>query len=380
MVHLYATCGRSAGARKVFDAVPDAKVSAWTALLSGYAKSGELGVARELFDEMPERNLVSWSALIAGYVQSGRPGEALVLFREMLVSRIRPIASVLVSVLVAVAELGALLEGRWVHAYLEREAVEWTPNVRTSLVSMYFKCGDVRSAWQLFDRMMERGVDLWNTMITGVGLNGKGTEALALFDEMVFEGIKPDDMTFIGVLGACSHAGLVDEGMKRFESMSKVHDVSPKVEHYSCMVDLLGKAGLLKEALELIESMPMKANSRVWGSLFGACRAHGNTELGEAVGKVLIELEPKHAGHYVLLANLYASSGRWKEAVEVRERMERRGVELEPGCSSIEVEGVVNEFLVGDQSLPMSGDIYDTLDCTSKVGLNGYVEDIRHNC
>ncbi|XP_008806919.1 pentatricopeptide repeat-containing protein At5g48910-like [Phoenix dactylifera] len=379
LVHLYGTCGHVREAHMVFDSISDPSVSAWTALLSGYAKLGQLEAAREVFDRMPERNLVSWNAMISVYVQGGRPRLALELFREMLVLKIRPNSSVMVSVLVAIAESGALREGRWIHAYLERSEVEWSPNLRTSLVNMYSKCGDVTSARQTFDRIRDRGVDLWNAMIAGLGLNGKGKEALELFDTMLSEGLKPDDMTFIGVLCGCSHAGLVNEGMACFEAMSQVHNVTPKVEHYSCMVDLLGRAGLLQEALELIRNMPVEANGRVWGSLFGACRIHGDVELGETVGKLLIESEPGTPGHYVLLASLYASQGRWKDAIDVRDTMKRRGVELEPGCSLTEVDGVVHEFLAGDRTHPRTTEIYDKLDEIAKLlRSRGYVPSTRH--
>ncbi|KAG1368031.1 pentatricopeptide repeat-containing protein [Cocos nucifera] len=379
LVHFYGTCGHVGEAHMVFDSISDPSVGAWTALLSGFSKLGRLEAAREVFDRMPERNLVSWNAMISGYVQGGRPLLALELFREMLVLKVRPNSSVMVSVLVAIAELGALTEGRWVHAYLERSEVEWSPNLRTSLVNMYSKCGDVTSASQTFDRIRDRGVDLWNAMITGFGLNGQGKEGLVLFDTMLSEGLKPDDMTFIGVLCGCSHSGLVNEGMECFEAMTQLHNVPPKVEHYSCMVDLLGRAGLLKEALELIRNMPVEANGRVWGSLFGACRVHGDVELGETAGKLLIELEPGKPGHYVLLANLYASQGRWKDAMDVRDTMKRRGVELEPGCSLTEVDSVVHEFLAGDRTHPRTKEIYDKLDEIAKLlRSRGYLPSTRH--
>nr|UPT48439.1 pentatricopeptide repeat protein AaPPR78 [Agave angustifolia] len=380
LVHFYAICDRIEEAHCVFNETAERSLSSWTALLSGYAKCGDLETARKLFDEMPNRNAVSWAAMVSGYVQNGHMNEALVLYREMLVMRIRPCASVYVSILVAIAELGALQEGRWVHAYLERiKWTDWTTKLVTSLVHMYAKCGDLSSARQTFDRMRQREVDVWNAMIMGLGLHGKGNEALELFYEMVDEGIEPDDLTFVGVLSGCSHSGLVNEGMACFDSMTGVHHISLKVEHYSCMVDLLGRAGLLKEATELIESMPMAPNGRVWGSLFGACRVHGDIELGERVGKQLMELEPDRAGRYVLLANLYASTGRYEDAIRVRETMKSRGVELEPGCSSIEIDGVIHEFLVGDRAHPRAAEIYDMLDeIEKKLRLRGYIADTKH--
>ncbi|XP_058092146.1 pentatricopeptide repeat-containing protein At5g66520-like [Magnolia sinica] len=379
LVHFYGVCERVDVAQQLFDEIVEPNVVAWTSLLSGYAKLGDLECARRVFDVMPEKNLVSWSAMISGYVQGGQFVEALRLFHEMQVLKICPSLPVLVSILIAIAEMGALQEGLWVHGFIERNGLGWAPNLRASLVHMYMKCGDVVSAWQAFDKMPDRGLDVWNAMIVGLGLHGQGEEALRIFLSMVTEGLQPDDITFIGVLCGCSHAGLVDKGLECFASMNTVYNVLPKVEHYSCVVDLLGRAGLIKEALEVIQSMPVEANGRVWGSLFGACRNHGYAELGEIVGKHLIKLEPHRAGRYVLLANIYASMDRWEDAIKVRELMKQNGVELEPGCSLIEVDGVVHEFLVGDRVHPQTSDIYRKLDEMVKLcRCKGYVPNTKH--
>ncbi|PKU59727.1 pentatricopeptide repeat-containing protein At5g48910-like [Dendrobium catenatum] len=367
LIHFYGSLGAIVDAFHVFRENSEPSVSSWTALLTAYVKNGNLISAREVFDEMPERNLVSWSAMISGYVQFRQPGSALVLFQEMMGMKVQPSHSILVSILVAVAELGALQEGKWVHGFLERSQIYLSSNLKTSLVHMYAKCGDLMSAKQTFETLRERNVDLWNAMIAGLGLYGRGEEALELFADMVDEGIQPDDMTFICLLSAYSHSGMVAEGHKCFESMRKVYKIDPKVEHYSCMVDLLAKAGLFMEAVEFIQKMPMEPNDRIWGSLFGACRIHGDIGSGEAIGKHLIEMEPHEPGCYILFANLYASTGRWKDALTVRRTMKIRGVELEPGCSLIEVDGMVHEFLVGDRGHPSSNDIYDMLDKMAKI-------------
>ncbi|PKA55561.1 Pentatricopeptide repeat-containing protein [Apostasia shenzhenica] len=367
LIHFYVSLGFFGAAHCAMDENPSPPVSAWTALLSGYAKSGDLIAARKLFDEMPEKNSVSWSAMISGCVQSQLPCEALSLFQEMLATKMAPSSSVIVSILIAMAELGALQEGKWVHALLERNQMFLSSNLKTSLIHMYIKCGDLWSAKQMFEKLRDESVDLWNAMIGGLGLHGRGREALQMFDEMIGEGIRPDDMTFVGLLSACSHSGMVDEGQKCFKSMRILYSIEPKVEHYSCMVDLLGKAGLVWEAVETIKMMPMEPDERIWGSLFGACRVYGEMGLGEAVGKKLVSMEPNEPGLYVLLANLYALAGRWQDAVGVRKMMKSRGVGLEPGCSLIEVDGVVHEFLVADRAHLWVGDIFDKLSEMARV-------------
>lgn len=345
LIHFYGSLGRVLDARRILDEDADSGVSSFTALLSGYAKAGHLSAAREVFDGMPERNLVSWSAMISGYVQFGEPGEALVLFREMMAVNLQPTCPVLASILVAAAELGALPEGKWVHGFLERSRMPLSSNLTTSLVHMYAKCGDLPSAKQTFERSRDRSVDLWNAMIAGLGLHGRGQEASELFADMMADRVRPDDMTFVCLLSAYSHSGMVSDGQKCFESMSRVYKIEPKEEHYGCMVDLLGRFGFVVEAIQLVETMPMRPSDGIWGSLFTSCGTHGDIGLGEALGKCLIEMEPYEPGCYVRLANLYASCGRWKDALSVRAAMKSRGVGLEPGCSQIEVDGVVHEFL-----------------------------------
>ncbi|KAG0485603.1 hypothetical protein HPP92_009682 [Vanilla planifolia] len=374
LIHFYGAAGCIVEARRVFDEKQLPGISAWTALLSGYAKNGNLSMAWELFVRMPDRNLVSWSAMISGYVQCRKPEKALALFQEMMKSKVRPNCSVLVNVLVAAAEVGALQVGKWVHMYLEKNCMCLSSNLKTSLVHMYARCGDLLSAKQTFRRFRDKNVDLWNAIITGIGLYGRGEEAFELFVNMSDDGIPPDDMTFIGLLSACSHSGMVAEGRKCFEAMSKIYRIEPKLEHYSCMVDLLAKAGLVNEMVQLIQTMPMEPNARIWGSLFSSCRILGDITSGEIVGKQLIQLEPRNSGCYVQLANLYASSGRWQEAVAVRDIMKRRGVVLEPGCSLIEVDGMVHEFLVGDKTHPKANEICCVLDVMARsLRVEGYV-------
>jgi pentatricopeptide repeat protein len=227
---------------------------------------------------------------------------------------------------------------------------------------MYAKCGRIGVARQVFDKMSSRDVGSWNAMILGYGIHGQGEDAVALFSQMQQTGTKPDHITFTAVLTACSHAGLVDQGWQYFECMKSDYGLVPKLEHYACLVDLLGRAGHLDEAHDIIKKMPLEPQSNVWGALLGACRIHGNIELGEQAAKHLFKLEPNNAGYYVLLSNIYAEAGRWEEVAKLRTMMKEREVKKQPGCSFIEVNREVQSFLVRDKTHPQSEKIYATLE------------------
>ncbi|KAL4205008.1 hypothetical protein AMTRI_Chr01g112570 [Amborella trichopoda] len=368
ILNFYGICKGMHFAVALFAEVSKPSIVSWTSIVNGHAKSRDFAAARQVFDKMPERNLVSWNAMISGYVHNGQFQEALGLFNEMQLSMIKPNGAILVSVLVAVAELGALHQGRWVHDYIERNGLSYTANLSTSLVHMYAKCGDIETSSRVFNMFSNKSLDLFNAMINGFALHGLGKEALDLFAKMLaHDKLRPDDIAFLGVLSACARSGLVREGLDCFESMARLHGVEPKMEHYGCIVDLLGRAGHLNEALLLIENMPLEPDSRVWGPFLGACRIHGAVQLGETIGNLLIELEPSRPERYVTLSNIYAKGGRWREAERVREVMKNRGVKVEPGCSSIEVDGVVHEFLVGDEvNTNKAREVYLVLDVIAK--------------
>ncbi|KAF5190563.1 Pentatricopeptide repeat [Thalictrum thalictroides] len=373
MVDMYCKRGELEMARSLFDAMPERDVISWNALISGYAKTGESDAMRRLFDEMPQKNVVSWNVMITCYVHSRQFMEALELFRMMLVSDVKPNEVTVVGVLPACAHLGALDLGQWVHAYIDRNRVKMDVYVNTALIDMYGKCGSVDDAKRVFNNAVAKDMFLCSTMIEVLGTHGKADEAFSIFDYMRREGIKPNDVTFVGLLKACSHVGLVDTGMKYFQMMSKEFKLMPKVEHYGCVVDLLGRAGHLEEAHELIKNMPMDPHPIVWGTLLSACRIHDNVKLAEEVAVHLIELEPQSCGNYVLLSNIYSKAGRWDEAAKLRRKMKEKGMTKKPGCSSIEVNNVVSEFLAGDRTHPQCKAIYETLDkIIARLKAEGY--------
>eukprot|EP01018_Ginkgo_biloba_P028267 Gb_24755 [translate_table: standard] len=356
----------------------ESDVSVSNSLVAMYAKCGSLEIARQLFDKMSKRDVISWNAMIAGYAQNGHANEALRLFDQMQQVDMKPDSVTMVSVLPACSHLGALQQGKWIHDYINRNGFESDVSVSTALIDMYAKCGSIEIARNVFDNMSKRDVVSWSAMISGYGMHGHGKDALALFIQMLETGIKPNDVTFISVLSACSHAGLVNEGWQYFDCMTQDYHITPRVEHYSCMVDLLGRAGCLDEAHDFVNNMPLEPHVGVWGALLGACRIHCNIELGEQVANRLFYLDPEHVGYYVLLSNIYAEAGRWDDVTKVRTMMKERGLEKTPGCSLIEINNRVHAFLVGDKSHPQSEKIYATLETlTRQMEEAGYVPNTK---
>ena len=332
-----ANSGQIDDARKMFDLMPLKNTVSWNAMISGYARSGRISEARNLFDEMPERDAASWSAMVSGYSQGGMCNEALELFKEMVSGdKMIPNEAALVSAVSACAQLRALEEGRWLHRYIKEKKIWINVTLGTVLLDMYGKCGSISEAARVFKSMPERNVYSWNSMIAGLALNGCGKESLSLFWIMRFVGPSPNAITFIGLLSGCSHSGLINEGQWLFSLMTQVYGIKPQLEHYGCMVDLLGRAGLVKEALDFVETMPMKPHPELWGALVGACSIHGEVELGEELGKHLIGLEPHHGGRYALLSNIFAAAQRWDDAAMVRDLVKGRKVLKNPGNSIVE--------------------------------------------
>ena len=269
---------------------------------------------------------------------------------------------VMVAVLSACAQMGALDQGKYVHLLLERFKIKRDVVLETALVDMYAKCGSLDCAMQVFETMKERNVFTWNAMIGGLAMNGQGELALKLFKRMENERMAPDDVTFIGILSACSHSGFVDKGLELFNLMREVYGIEPRMEHYGCVVDLLGRARLLEDALAFMERMPIKPNVVLWASLIGACRAHGDVELAERVARSVVELEPDSCGRYVMLSNFYAGARRFDDAMKVRKAMKAKGIHKTPGLSWIELNGTVHQFIAGDQSHYMTEKIYVMLE------------------
>ncbi|XP_078444709.1 pentatricopeptide repeat (PPR) superfamily protein [Wolffia australiana] len=344
--------GDIAAARAVFDGMGAARtVVSWSAMVSGHARSGDVVAARRLFDDMPARTAAAWNAMLSAYLHNDMPVELVELFRRMP----GPLEeATLVIVLAACARLGALELGRWLHAYARRRRLPLTLFLGNALVDMYAKCGGVGDARAVFDDMQERDVVSWTVLVAGLAANGRSGEAVAGFREMVWQGVRPNELTFMAVLSACSHAGLVDAGLEIFNSMAAEHGIAPKVEHYGCMVDLLSRAGRLQAAEELVRGMAVPANVVVWGALLGGCRTHGDASRGQRAAQRILELDPGHSGGHVYLAGAYAVAGRAEMAAACRTRMRQGRVEKVPGCSWIELDGAVHEFFMGDWSHPES--------------------------
>ncbi|MQL97563.1 hypothetical protein Taro_030250 [Colocasia esculenta] len=331
------------------------------ALLSMYARCGCMVDAQKLFDKIPCRNVVSWTALITGYVRGDSFNLALGVFSDMIVEGFLPNEATVASVLTACAQLGSLEHGRRAHGYIKRHNLAFNSIVVTALIDMYAKCGCIDLARAVFQRLAEKDVRPWTAMINGLAMHGNAAECLDLLPRMLEQGVQPNEVTFLGILSACSHGGLLAHGRRYFTDMSLLYGIKPKLAHYGCMVDLLGRAGHLDEALLLIKNMPMDPSPGVWGALFGACMIHKNFELGESVGEHLIRLQPHHSGRYALLANMYSEARKWEEAASVRIMMKRKEVEKKPGCSWLEVNGVLHEFVSVDWSHSQSKDMHQML-------------------
>jgi pentatricopeptide repeat protein len=339
-----------------------ADLTAGNSLLSMYAKAGLIDEAKMLFDEMAAKDTISYGALLSGYVQNGKADEAFVVFKKMQTCNVEPDVATMVSLIPACSHLAALQHGRCSHGSVIIRGLATETSICNALIDMYAKCGRIGLSRQVFDKMLAWDIVSWNTMIAGYGIHGLGRDATTLFLGMKNEGFTPDDVTFICLISACSHSGLVTEGKHWFRTMTHKYGIQPRMEHYICMVDLLARGGFLDEAYEFIQSMPLKADVRVWGALLGACRIHKNIDLGKRVSRMIQRLGPEGTGNFVLLSNIFSAAGRFDEAAEVRIIQKVKGFKKSPGCSWIEINGSLHAFVGGDQSHPRSPDIYQELD------------------
>ncbi|KAL5697794.1 hypothetical protein ACHQM5_028910 [Ranunculus cassubicifolius] len=328
------------------------------ALMDMYVKCMCLDEAKGVFYELRERDAISWTCIISGLVQSKRSKEALDVFHSMRNFGAVPDKVTLSSVLSACASLGAIDYGKWVHEYVDRHGIEWDAHLGTSMIDMYAKCGSIEIALCIFHQMQHKNIFTWNALLGGLAMHGHGSEALDHFEQMLKLGIRPNEVTFLAVLTACSHNGLLDEARHQFRHMVQVFHIQPRIEHFGCMVDLLCRASLLEEAQEMIRSMPMEPDVLIWGALLTACKASGDVETSRSILRHVVELETDDSGVYVLLANIFASSDRWEDAAMVRKIMKRKGVKKFPGSSVIELDGKTHEFLVGDTNHPQKRDIH----------------------
>ncbi|XP_038877228.1 pentatricopeptide repeat-containing protein At1g05750, chloroplastic [Benincasa hispida] len=376
LVDMYAKCAQSRLARKVFDYLGMKNSVTWNTMLDGYTRNGEIELAIDLFDEMPTRDAISWTALINGLLKQGFSEQALECFHQMQCSGIEPDYVSIIAVLAACADLGALTLGLWVNRFVMQQEFKDNIRISNSLVDMYSRCGCIEFARQVFEKMPKRTLVSWNSIIVGFAVNGFADESLEFFDAMQNEGFKPDGVSYTGALTACSHAGLVNKGLELFDNMKRIHKITPRIEHYGCIVDLYGRAGRLEDALNVIEEMPMKPNEVVLGSLLAACRTYGDVSLAEKLMKHLSKLDPRGDSNYVLLSNIYAAIGRWEGANKVRRTMKARGVQKKPGCSSVEIDGKVHEFVAGDKYHADADNIYSMLELLfHELKIYGYVPD-----
>lgn len=361
MIAGYAQRGRMAEAQSLFDQMMNKNTVSWNTMITGYATVGQMDKALMIFEAMADRNIISWNSLITGFLQNGLYLDALKSSMMMWQEGKRPDESTFACGLSACASLAALQVGQQFHQLIVKTGFVNDLYVSNALITMYAKCGGLYNAKLVFKHIADVDVISWNSLIAGYALNGYGKEALGLFQEMLMEDVAPDQVTFIGVLSACSHGGLVDQGLELFKSMTEEYNIEPLAEHYACLVDLLGRAGRLEEAFKMVREMKIKDTAGIWGALLGASRIHRSLELGEYAAEKLLELEPQKASNYVLLSNMHAEAGRWSEVERVRVLMRERRTEKQPGCSWIEIRSQVHSFLSDDPSQPRTAEICNVL-------------------
>ncbi|KAJ8750017.1 hypothetical protein K2173_013932 [Erythroxylum novogranatense] len=354
----YMKAGETEKAFEFFEKMPERNVVSWSTMISGYSKAGDMEMAKMLFDRIPVKNLVPWTVIISGYAEKGMSKEATRLYNQMLASGLKLDEATVISILAACAASGLLGLGKRVHFSIERSKFSCTVNVHNALIDMYAKCGGVEKALNVFNTMSKRDMVSWNCMLQGLAMHGHGKQALQLFSRMKQEGFKPDNITLVGVLCACTHSGFIDEGLYYFNSMESDYGIVPQIEHYGCIIDLLGRGGRLKEAFNLVQSMPMEPNAVIWGTLLGACRMHNAVRLAEMLLEHLQKLERSDSGNYSMLSNIFAAVGDWDTVASMRLQMKNTRMEKPSGASSIELDNEVHEFAVLDKAHPYSDNIY----------------------
>ncbi|CAL5206971.1 unnamed protein product [Lathyrus oleraceus] len=337
------------------------------AIVNVYGEVTLIDYARHMFESINSKDIVSWTSMITCCVHNGLPIEALELFHSLKKTNIEPDSITFVSILSAAAALSSLKKGKEIHGFLIRKGLFLEGAIANSLVDMYARCGTVENARNIFNYVKQRDLILWTSMINANGMHGYGKDAIDLFNKMVYENVLPDHITFLALLYACSHSGLVVEGKRLFEKMKYEYQLEPWPEHYACLVDLLGRSNSLEEAHHFVKNMPIEPSAEVWCALLGACRIHSNKELGEVVAKKLLQLNTENSGNYVLVSNTFAADGRWNDVEEVRLRMKGVGLKKKPGCSWIEVENKIHTFMARDKSHPQRDEIYLKLDQFTKV-------------
>ncbi|KAJ9168350.1 hypothetical protein P3X46_019888 [Hevea brasiliensis] len=362
LLDLYAKCEKLDEACIVFEQLPCRSAVSWNSMLDGFCRSGDVDKARSFFNSIPEKDIVSWNTMLNFYVKHVLFTESFGFFQEMQLSNVKPDNITLIGLLSSCARVGALNHGIWLHVYIKKNDIGLDSLLATALIDMYGKCGCAEIAYSFFSELTERNVFVWTAMIAAYAMEGQAHKAIDIYLEMEVMGIKPDYVTFIALLSACSHGGLVDEGYKYFNKMRTLYNINPKIQHYGCIVDLLGRIGRLEEAVKFIETMPMEPDVSIWSSLMRACGSHHNVELAEFAFKHLIEIDPINDGAFVLLSNIYANAGRWDDVSKVRRKLHDTGVRKQPGFSLIEQNGVLHKFTAGEFSNPQSAEICSMLE------------------
>ncbi|KAI9074640.1 hypothetical protein K1719_043387 [Acacia pycnantha] len=377
LVTLYSTFGKLVEARVIFDKMPLKDIVSWNSILSGYVNVGCIEEAKSIFRDMLEKNLLTWTVMISGLAQHGFGEEGLKLFNQMKLEGLEPCDYAYAGAVKSCAVLGSLENGRQLHSQIIQLGHHSSLSVGNVLITMYARCGVVESAYSMFLTTPYVDSVTWNAMIAALAQHGHGVQAVQLYEEMLKEDILPDRITFLTVLSACSHAGLVKEGRYYFGTMDG-YGITPGEDHYTRMVDLLCRAGMFSEAKSLIESMPFKPGAPIWEAILAGCRIHGNIDLGIEAAERLFELMPQHDGTYILLSNMYATLGQWEDVAKVRKLMRERGVKKEPGCSWIEVENKVHVFLVDDTVHPEVQAVYKYLEkLVFEMRKLGYIPDTK---
>ncbi|KAK7243597.1 hypothetical protein RIF29_38402 [Crotalaria pallida] len=359
------------------------EVKVVNALINMYGKFGFVDSAFRLFWAMPEQNIVSWNSMVAVCTQNGIPNEAISYFNMMRVNGFFPDEATMVSLLQACENLHLVRLVEAIHSVIFTCGLNNNMTVVTTLLNLYSKFGRLNASHKVFAKICKPDKVAWTAMIAGYAMHGHGKEAIEFFERTIREGMKPDHVTFTHLLNACSHSGLVEEGRYYFRIMYNVYGVQPGLDHYSCMVDLLGRCGLLNDARELIKHMPLEPNSGVWGALLGACRVYGNIKLGKEAAENLIALDPSDPRNYIMLCNIYSASGLWSDASKVRALMKAKNLDRNPGCSFIEHGNKIHRFVVDDHSHPDSDKIHKKLEelirKIQEVGFVSETESILHD-
>ncbi|PIN03651.1 hypothetical protein CDL12_23822 [Handroanthus impetiginosus] len=411
LVVMYGKCGNLVEARRVLDEMPYRDIISWNSMVAGCAQNRRfdealevckemesLGVrpdpgtmaslspgvtttsaenimfVKKIFLDMAKEELVAWNVMIAVYANNSMSTEAIDLYLQMEANGIEPDAITIASVLPACGDLCAISLGKQIHEYVEVKRLLLNLLIENALIDMYAKCRCLLEARKVFDEMQIKDVISWTSMMSAYGRSGKGHEAVELFSKMQCSGLVPDLIAFVSILSACSHAGLLSEGRNYYKLMTGKYKIVPRLEHFTCMVDLLGRAGRVAEAYDHIKQMPMEPNDRVWGALLNACHVYSNTDIGVIVADCLFQLAPQQSGYYVLLSNIHAKAGRWKDVTIVRSIMKGRGIKKMPGVGNVELHNHIHTFLSGDRSHPQSDKIYEELDIlVGKMKEVGYV-------